>query len=343
MVDITYIYYDDKYVPKPFGVINTGSICWFNSAIQTLLSCSQFNYMMIEKEEKLKNNKLAITYIEILKTLFNNEETNKPDQDTISIKLLKSMISELKKQKRKSDLASFGQKDASEGIIMFIDLIDPVCEYGIFQLFLHRYENTSICLNCKNISYTNKTEPPNIPNDITFRSVINTEKEFIENILTHWSPNDGITCEKCGVKSDNSVVLYILKMVREIIMIIIRNTNEGSINPKNMIKNEISLDKFEYPYPEFIYMPSISNSKLKYKLVSVIEQFGGRQWNNSLNNRASSTSGGHYTATCYRDGKYWDLNDTMVNSSSFKHSKNAYVLMYCLTEQIKEEPEDKKE
>lgn len=333
MDDIKYNNYDGKYVPSPFGLINTGAICWCNSAIQSLLSCAQFNYMMIENKEKLKNNKVATTYIEIIEELLKDDKINENECRSISTRMLNSIIIELKKQKRKSDLLSFGQKDASDGILIFLELID--CR-PVSNLFLHRYENASLCMKCKKVSFVNTKEPPNIANEITFREEITTEQEFLKKLLMHWTPNDGIMCEKCKEKTDESVIVYTLKMVRELLMILIMNTTEGTINPNNLIKNEIPLHRFKYPYPEHIYMPTNKKSKLKYKLVSMIEQLGGRRYQSTPGNRASSTSSGHYVATCFRQGKYWDFNDTSVTSSKFKQSQNAYVLIYSLLGEVNE-------
>jgi len=321
-IDPKYLYYDPAYVAKGFGLNNTGAICWFNSALQSLISCSQFNNIILKKEEQLKDNRIATTYIELIKKSFQAEDLS--SLSTYSTTLLIALVNELKKQKKISDLLTIGQKDASEGLLMLLDLIG--CK-PLEVLFYHRYETDSICLKCDKVSYTNKTEPPNIMNVLSFRKEISDSKDFVKEILFHWVPNDGIKCENCGEQTDNSVVLYKLKMMRELTMIVIRNTAENLINRHG--KNEVQLHKFAYPYPEFLIMPTFNNKKLKYRLISIIEHLG-----NLVLVDGKSSSGGHYTATCFREGKYLNFNDSSVSPDTFKHSSNAYVLIYSLMEEI---------
>src|SRR3990170_8833101 len=234
-IDRKYLYYDPAYVAKGFGLNNIGSICWFNSALQSLISCSQFNNIILKKEEQLKDNRIATTYIELIKKSFQAEDLS--SLSTYSTTLLIALVNELKKQKKISDLLTIGQKDASEGLLMLLDLIG--CK-PLEVLFYHRYETDSICLKCDKVSYTNKTEPPNIMNVLSFRKEISDSKDFVKEILFHWVPNDGIKCENCGEQTDNSVVLYKLKMMRELTMIVIRNTAENLINRhgKNVFFND---------------------------------------------------------------------------------------------------------
>jgi ubiquitin C-terminal hydrolase len=42
------ISFNKNFIPNNFGLTNNGSICYFNSLLQSLISCSSFNQLVLE-------------------------------------------------------------------------------------------------------------------------------------------------------------------------------------------------------------------------------------------------------------------------------------------------------
>ena len=317
-----FIVYDPEYVPDVFPLANTGAICWCNSALQALLSCSALNKVMLDNEEELKKNKVANTYINIIKKLLpkKGQNVNQKDIFNSSSLLINAIASELHAKKRTSDLTNLGQQDADEGIQLFLDLID----YNIISnLFRHRYNNGSYCTNCEKISYYNTNEPPNIVMNLELTSETDSNS-FTTLIKKRYNANSGYTCDLCKLYIKNTFVVYELKMLREIIIIRILNTNSGLIN-KQFIN-----------YPDFIEFDTNDNVKLIYKLVAQVEHMGGQRLIQTQNGqRKLFSSSGHYITKCFRgnfaNNEYAVCNDSNITTNQkFSVSKNTYILIYNL-------------
>ena len=61
------IEFKSNFLVYPFGLYNNSIICYFNSLIQTLLSCTSITEYLLYNEEKFKNNNFLKIYITILK------------------------------------------------------------------------------------------------------------------------------------------------------------------------------------------------------------------------------------------------------------------------------------
>lgn len=303
--------YDNKFIPLPFGLNNTGVICYFNSLIQSLLSCSSLNqYLLLnENDFKRKNNILALLYIDLLKKNINNDN-NKTVYNSVNI--LHQLIIGYKRLNPNTGNIGTGQEDMGEFLIFFIETIRN--KY-IEKLFVHKYQCDILCINCKNIK--------NIQDDISYQfeipldteysyelQYLNKEKvdtinisNYIRNNISHIS--EGI-CEKCNFKS-----LVKLNRLKYIPTILVINFNKYK-------------HKKIFDFPKFIEYDNKSiNKKYIYILISSTEQSGNQ-------------NSGHYIAKSTR--KYFDsnsivnktykFNDISYQEHSIEPTINSYIIFY---------------
>jgi ubiquitin C-terminal hydrolase len=242
-------YYDNKFIPPASGLKNTGVICYFNSLLQGLLSCSSLNKYVIE--HKTQNNVVS-SYREILNKAFNNE-----NYSNLSPKLWKSFIQICNNHK-----FGRGQEDASEGLTL---LLDSMNNPEIDRLFEHRYQIITSCNNC------NQT----CSNQIDESFMIEIYESEIKNtnlndyIISHNVEIDGYKCNFCN--SVNTIQNKKLSMLPEIIIVLFKKYDK----------------KWNHNFPEILTFNSIYG-KMGYKLVSQTEHSGGRNgghyWSHSLRN-----------------------------------------------------------
>jgi ubiquitin C-terminal hydrolase len=307
-----YTVYDPDYVPTAFGLSNTGAICWCNSALQMLFSCSSFNQRMLDcaDTDKIKKSLVALVYIKFLRDIRAGTIDN-----SMSVKLINAIVYDMRARKRESEITGFGQQCPDEGIQLILDLID----YNhINSLFNHRYFSASWCHSCKTTSYINNTEPPNIVLNYTFEKPINTHDAFRDYIYRHVIPNNEMKCDNCKQTGPGHNV-YKLRLLSEVIIIRIQNTNSGLLSRDNIW------------YPEQLTFGAVDGADLKYQLVSVIHHFGAQRMSASIVDGKlvrNFSSSGHYVADCLRDGKWKNFNDSNVSDTTFAPKSTAYILMY---------------
>lgn len=170
--------FNKDFVPNSFGLVNNGSICYFNSLLQSLLSCSSFNQLMLE---------LNITFFKNL--LLASSLSNGSD--------ILNMIKQKHVKETKHSLFGNSQEDVGECFHLLIDSIP-----NSNNLFKCRYKKNIICKDCKFIQKLNQDTVYVIDIPVDEKTDLNSY------IKEHNSEIDNYRCIKCdslNVHSKNSL------------------------------------------------------------------------------------------------------------------------------------------
>lgn len=311
--------FDESKMLKTCGLVNNGVICYLNSFLQSLMSCTSLTTFFLDNEEKFTNedNKVAIEYIKLLKTV----KDVKTYADVISpVNVAKSVIiSYIKKNPDKK--FGKGQEDAGEALTLFLDSIDSK---DLYKFFMYKYIVKLWCLTCVEQISESVDESCIIEVPLKFGGfVIEDDSESIKeqdplnsHIRQYMSVLDDYTCSKC--KKQKCCKIYQLVCVPEIITVMFNKFTEKS----------------NIQFPEQMEFPASNSTTLTYKMVAKIEHSG-------------STNGGHYWAHCFRKGELdnldkptpdtetpvvkkqmYNLNDSSVSAGDMKPSRESYIIFY---------------
>lgn len=302
-----FFFYDQDYVVEPFGIGNTGAICWLNSLLQSFLGCSSFNQVMLQCEDKFANNELGKEYIGLIKQLLPSNEKSVKNVSghllsTFSLRILNAMMFEIRRQKITPVLRN-QQEGCADGFLMFLELLD--CP-EVYNVFLNKYELSIKCENCKEITSTNNDKNPFI--NLHCGKQMNNDEDFAKFIKAHLTTVDVYTCEKCNTVLKNVNRLCKLKMLREVIPIIYD-------------KHHADNNKW---YPMQIKFKSLDNTYLVYDLIGTIEHGGHLDQHNY-------SSSGHYSARAIHGDTFYSLNDEFVSPTDYKYSDRSFILFYHIT------------
>lgn len=157
------------FLPNPTGLYNTGSICYFNSLLQVLASCTSLRHW-----KSSSKNKLEDSFEEFIQNCNNFD----PMASTI-------LLSSLKKQ-----VPNFGngQESASEALTL---LLNSINNKELNNMFIHRFKYTIKCNNCSYI--TEQIKDHSILFELFHISEVSVDS------MCHYKTNlDDYKCEKCN-------------------------------------------------------------------------------------------------------------------------------------------------
>ncbi len=331
-----YEYYDPTYVPEPFGLQNTGTICWFNSLLQMLLGLPSLNRAVLECEAELHNNPFAVEYIKLLKQVVEGYPI-KHALDSASCRILQAMLKRMRAMKPGVHLGT-GQECVDEGLIIFIDLLG--CN-RVEKLFSNTYELSITCTGCHETISSVRDRALRIQMFTPLR--FNTEQLFQDYICVHNSDVDAYTCGKCGkvmrtiyrepaaaARNQPTVTtigapisstltreepvevlqrLEQLKMLREIVIIVFDEFKE----------------KTNRWFPLQLQFPCSRGGYLTYKLVGKINHIG-------------TAAGGHYWANSLRGGKWYKINDNAVSTGWPTPEYGVFMIAYHMVDESHPRP-----
>jgi len=302
--------YDESYLIKPNGFINIGALCYSNSLLQCLLSCTSIFKTLIQNKDKphIKQNLLAQSLI----NLYNNIVEGK-DVSSMNIPIWREILNI--SQKRLGGIhMSTGQEDAHEGLCMFLESMDNIGE--VKRLFQHRYRTQIYCDNCKRNTVdkyeTNLTfeVQPTLHNeqldkfkdrDVYYNRTM-TLNDFIR--VQNGYVDEKFKCPVCSVAS-SKFQRTTLTMAPEILPILLKKYHE----------------KINTDFPRYIEIPMINSDRvLKYKLVAQSEHVGNQH-------------GGHYYSVCLRKDinnklNWYLLNDNSTQLVNQAPTPSTYILFY---------------
>lgn len=292
------IKYNREYALRPFGLNNTGVICYFNSMLQCLLSCtSVVETFQQNKELQTRNPLCAVFWSMICKAQDENDAVQ-----NMSPVVWSALIARMRASGKRFGNFGSGQEDANEGMTIFIDELDSP---EIEQLFEHRYRTTLECAEC---GHKHKLTGGNdISGDVSIWTEFHLKEVKAAGgdlqqmiVKPTCEPIDGFACPKCKHKGEKSQTMR-LSMTPEIMVIMLKK-----------YKSKWAVDA-----PEIIEIPSHNTAPFRYRLVALSEHSG-------------SESGGHYWANALRsDEKYYNLNDTGVSAiPQLKTTQASYMIWY---------------
>jgi len=221
---------NNQIVLKPFGLINVGNTCWFNSLIQCLLSCTSFTETIIQNYDIFVNNNniIAIEFYKLIKNSYNTQNIYNP------INLLKAFIKTMQnKQFNIRDIHRI-QGDPNEGFLKLIECIDNEDIETLFQI---RYQTYIKCGNC------NHKTKPKIEHALhieyfDYHKLSQNNNNFTKNILYKIQKLNDYTCDKCHQKNNNTTYVHKLLRVPNVFPILF-NKYYG-VNPVNFPENIVN-------------------------------------------------------------------------------------------------------
>jgi uncharacterized UBP type Zn finger protein len=293
----TFKEYNKNYLTFPFSLNNNSSLCYLNSLIQSLVSCTIFNEYILKNQEKFikEQNRLVISFIKIISDNIVNRNSNKYSNENIII------LQELIRIKRKENenFQFFGQQDVSECLAFIIESMNDT---GILRLFYHKYKCDILCQDCKKIK--------SIQDDISYQFEMSMDMNLSllsKNIRIMISPLIDYKCDNCNENKN----IYKINRLMYIPPILIINLNK-------YFNKQI----FEFTKNLTFHNDEI-NKKYIYKLVSVIEHMGNQY-------------SGHYISKSIKmdidekQEKIYLCNDHMYSESNLNPTIGSYLLFYHL-------------
>lgn len=313
--------YEPKFIPKPFGLNNTGAICYFNGFLQAIAGCTSFTKAVIKNEELMKRTLTGNAMIKFVKAYTGNQS----DIELLSSTVLHALVLDLSVRRPHVHFGG-GQESASEALIHLLEMMEPTEGSGspITNLFLHRFQDKVHCRICKNIVSTTTDLAVNFnlfhidtmqskpQNEEEFSKAMRFQSSITEDYHCPVCPcvNCGIAavdgkCPNCGSKSiaATAIRIYNLTMIPEIIFCMF---------------NVYGVRTSRY-FPDQIKFPAVDGGELVYSVVGQVEHSG-------------NIFGGHYWARGLRaDGEknsVFLINDIHVSPSSFTPTPNTYIVVY---------------
>lgn len=297
-----YAFYRPEYVPDLFALRNNGVICWCNSLIQALLSCSPMNQTLLAITSP-NDNQFMAEYTHLLNCVLPNvpecPKINPLAYTEASTKVATAFAKQLAATGKTLTFSS--QECTDEALVLFLEMF--TCP-RVERLFQNSYETQLVCPNCKRS--VPAPRDTNVRIEMFSRIPLTKQAEFEDYIRVHPSMVDTYTCESCGTATKQVLRIEKLKMLREIIVLVF-----------NKFYNKALIW-----YPEELTFPATSGKTLKYQLVATIEHTGTRY-------------GGHYYANVRRGENVWRANDSSIYKiDKFEPSPETFMLFYCLVGEV---------
>lgn len=299
------IYYNPDYAIRAFGLQNTGVICYFNSMLQSFLSCTSVIEIFSKSEELQNRNPLCRELWRLIKIA----KTGDGDSSAMSPVIWRALM--LQKGKSFSNFGN-GQEDTNEGFLIFLDALDAP---EIVRLFEHRYRHTIVCGKCNHSKQISADENVFIEFSL---DEFNKNNNNLQHMILHQTPeiDDAYKCEKCGEQGEKSKTSR-LSMVPEVLAVMLKKYD----------------GKWNIDAPQYLKMP-LNGKQIKYRLVATNEhsgsRSGGHYWANAL--RADNT---YYNLNDAGVQVITELNDTNVQVvTKLKSTANTYMLWYHIVESV---------
>ena len=186
-------FYNKESVPNAFGIVRVGLLCYLNAFLQSFLSCSRFNIVMLEQKSTFEsaNNTLALSYITLLQHSLEDKFINvMPSTEHF----LRDMLSEIQKQKKVYQF-TLSQQGTHEFMTAFIDILNNKAVDDVFTCI---HVSQVYCNRCN--KYTGDSQREKvlfIPHENQIYKKGLTKDEFMKKLHTKVAYVADYKCSKC--------------------------------------------------------------------------------------------------------------------------------------------------
>ena len=174
------------FLPKASGLHNTGSICYFNSLLQVLVSCTSLRYW-------------KPTIIDQLVAMFQKCVSVSEFNVFDSSELLAAL-------RIKVPQFGHGQESASEALSL---LLNSINNDELSNMFIHRFKYVTKCINCLHVT-------EQIRDHSMFFEMFHTTEVNVPNMINHKTILSDYKCDKCA--NIGAIRISKLTMLPEIII-----------------------------------------------------------------------------------------------------------------------------
>ena len=313
----TLIKYNNLYLLRVFGLYNSHILCYFNSLLQSLFTCSSLTEYLLNNENNFRENTFMKSYINILKKYIIPDKNIQNEVESSNILMFNEFLISIK---NKNITFGYNQEDSGELLVLLLDIIN---DKYIYNLFYNKYKCDIYCKNCKHCQ--------NIKDDISIQfeiydKIIDTnflQSQIDKNlhnlnkyIRNNYSELYDWTCDNC------KYIGSCIKINRLIAIPSIITINFNKYSEKN-----------NYNYPtELFFINNIENKKHNYKLISSI-------------NHSGNMNSGHYTSKGFRKKNLnisssdlsnivYKMNDSSFNEDTLKPENDTYIIFYHYVETV---------
>lgn len=117
--------FDEKGVPRPFGLNNTGVICHFNALLQGLASCTAFTQTVVANREYMAQTPTGSALYNYVRAVQSSAADPAFQVDmTHSGRVLAALVGDLRHRRPRFQFGS-GMESATEGLVLLLDMIEP--------------------------------------------------------------------------------------------------------------------------------------------------------------------------------------------------------------------------
>lgn len=290
--------YEPALAPPPFGLANTGVICYFNALLQALAGCTSLVRLASAGEARGAGGPAARELAAFLRAAGQAAGGQGPAPDPgASARVLWALVGELGGRHGRF---GGGQESASEALVLLLERLPPA--WG--ALFTSRWRLATPCPGCAAVArgedyavvaslfHFDALAPP--PEDAA---------AFAAALARAASPTGAYRCEACGGVGDTERSSR-LALAPEVLVCAFNAYGVGA--PRRA--------RF---FPPAFALPGVK-AALRYRLVAQVEHSGG-------------LGGGHYWARAARGGDapgVYLLNDSSAAPGAFAPSPETYLLFY---------------
>ena len=304
------IMFEPARLPAPFGLGNTGSICYLNASLQALASCTALSRVLEEAPpaELTATGAALAKFLRIARGSSIASIASSANVASESAAILGALRADLASRRPRTRFGS-GQESASEAFVLILEMLlrdddkAQPANCAVSQLFAHRYRCTVVCGACR------RAVSRDVDENVHF-SLFHFDglepSAFAAALARHVSVLEDYVCPECKQRG-SAIRRYDLTMAPEILVCLF-NAYVGRGGAK-----------IPRRFPETFELPARAGGAIGYRLVAQIEHSGG-------------LDGGHYWARCLRlsggVAQAFMLNDAGVSPAAFGASAETYVVVY---------------